>query len=221
MQKLIRLLAALAAALTLSLPASGADITATGSGWINAGGGDNSGGTFSGINNHFTGFEGQAFNNWFMFDLPNYAITSATLRIWNESANSTIDPNALYTLHEATSFSFAGLSGGPVLGSITLGVTDSGVSQYVDIALNSFGLAALNANLGSSFVFGGTITSIVDPSGCYDCVAAFGYNGGVPEAMLSLNTAPVPEPEIYAMLAAGLGLMGFATRRRKQQNKSA
>lgn len=28
--------------------------------------------------------------------------------------------------------------------------------------------------------------------------------------------APVPEPEIYAMLLAGLGLMGFMARRRKQ-----
>jgi len=28
--------------------------------------------------------------------------------------------------------------------------------------------------------------------------------------------APVPEPEIYAMLAAGLGFMGFVARRRKQ-----
>ena len=27
---------------------------------------------------------------------------------------------------------------------------------------------------------------------------------------------PIPEPEIYAMLAAGLGLMGFVARRRKQ-----
>jgi hypothetical protein len=27
----------------------------------------------------------------------------------------------------------------------------------------------------------------------------------------------VPEPEIYAMMLAGLGLMGFVARRRKQQ----
>jgi hypothetical protein len=32
-----------------------------------------------------------------------------------------------------------------------------------------------------------------------------------------INTAPVPEPETYAMLLAGLGLMGATTRRRKQK----
>lgn len=30
-------------------------------------------------------------------------------------------------------------------------------------------------------------------------------------------TPPIPEPEIYAMMIAGLGLMGFVARRRKQQ----
>lgn len=33
--------------------------------------------------------------------------------------------------------------------------------------------------------------------------------------------SPIPEPEIYAMLAAGLGLMGFVARRRKQQLAAA
>jgi hypothetical protein len=32
-----------------------------------------------------------------------------------------------------------------------------------------------------------------------------------------LYITPVPEPEIYAMMAAGLGLMGWVARRRKQQ----
>ncbi|WP_217431325.1 FxDxF family PEP-CTERM protein [Duganella vulcania] len=32
---------------------------------------------------------------------------------------------------------------------------------------------------------------------------------------LSLNVTPVPEPETYAMLIAGLGLVGFMARRRK------
>ena len=34
------------------------------------------------------------------------------------------------------------------------------------------------------------------------------YTGGI-------NVAAVPEPETYAMLLAGLGLIGFTARRRK------
>jgi len=32
-----------------------------------------------------------------------------------------------------------------------------------------------------------------------------------------LPPAPIPEPETYAMMLAGLGLMGFVARRRKQK----
>lgn len=35
--------------------------------------------------------------------------------------------------------------------------------------------------------------------------------------LVEVNTAPVPEPETYAMLLAGLGLLGLAQRRRKQK----
>lgn len=34
---------------------------------------------------------------------------------------------------------------------------------------------------------------------------------------LAVFAAPIPEPEIYAMLGVGLGVMGFVVRRRKQQ----
>jgi len=33
--------------------------------------------------------------------------------------------------------------------------------------------------------------------------------------------APVPEPQTYAMMLAGLGLMGFVARRRKQEQDYA
>jgi hypothetical protein len=36
-----------------------------------------------------------------------------------------------------------------------------------------------------------------------------------------VGVAAIPEPEIYAMLAAGLGLMGFVARRRKQRAAAA
>ena len=35
-----------------------------------------------------------------------------------------------------------------------------------------------------------------------------------------VNMSPVPEPETYAMLLAGLGFLGAATRRRKQKAKA-
>jgi hypothetical protein len=41
-------------------------------------------------------------------------------------------------------------------------------------------------------------------------VGAFGSYGG------NLVVSPIPEPEIYAMMVAGLGLLGFVARRRKQ-----
>jgi hypothetical protein len=42
-------------------------------------------------------------------------------------------------------------------------------------------------------------------------------NAGVELIGLQAGVAPVPEPETYAMMLAGLGLMGFMVRRRKHQ----
>jgi hypothetical protein len=41
--------------------------------------------------------------------------------------------------------------------------------------------------------------------------------GGVSNLALYSTTAPVPEPETYAMLLAGLGVVGFVARRRRPQ----
>ena len=48
----------------------------------------------------------------------------------------------------------------------------------------------------------------IDPQGRF--IALNETSGGV-----DFNLSPIPEPETYAMLLAGLGLMGFMTRRRK------
>lgn len=42
-------------------------------------------------------------------------------------------------------------------------------------------------------------------------------NGAATDGHFVTSAAPVPEPESYAMLLAGLGLLGSIARRRKQQ----
>jgi hypothetical protein len=46
----------------------------------------------------------------------------------------------------------------------------------------------------------------------------FKFGGSTPDQFYvsSVSVTPVPEPEIYAMMGLGLGLMGFVARRRKQ-----
>ncbi len=55
----------------------------------------------------------------------------------------------------------------------------------------------------------------------YDNVVSFTLTGNVSWAFIALDnlevTAPIPEPETYAMMLAGLGLLGLAARRRRQK----
>ena len=54
-------------------------------------------------------------------------------------------------------------------------------------------------------------------------ISRFGFsdaatgNTSIDNLVVNTVTNPIPEPEIYAMLAAGLGVMSFVVRRRKQQ----
>jgi hypothetical protein len=54
----------------------------------------------------------------------------------------------------------------------------------------------------------------------YDNVTSFTLTGSVSWAYIAMDNldvaAPIPEPETYAMMLAGLGLLGVMTRRRKQ-----
>ena len=215
-----KITAAVIVSFALASPASAATVSASNSGWISDNSGANSTGFNGGINNHFAGWESPAeLNNWFNFLLPSTSFSNATLYIWNEGSNpdpSPYDAGAFYTVHEASSFTFAGLENGPGLGSVTVLSANTGVGHYVGISLNAAGLAALNAAAGGQFNFGGSITtSYPNPETTFDNIAAFGWNGGVPEAYLEFNTQPVPEPETYAMMLAGLGMLGFMARRRK------
>ena len=80
----------------------------------------------------------------------------------------------------------------------------------------------LFTNLPFAFSSSATFwTSTIDPS---DMTKATAYQLNSGESSLApldaglraMAVSPVPEPETYAMLLAGLGLVGFVARRRKQ-----
>lgn len=109
---------------------------------------------------------------------------------------------------------------------------------------NSFsGLAALGSdggfnfnnlfqNAGTFFDLSGPLLSvggIVGNLNLYSIgqqVYAYAYSGFVPGVNVgnglegNLQVTPVPEPETYAMLLAGLGLMAFVARRRQKKEMS-
>ena len=50
----------------------------------------------------------------------------------------------------------------------------------------------------------------------FDYQIAGQYNSHIEVSVGKVSIAPVPEPETWAMMAAGLGLVGFAARRRSR-----
>lgn len=56
------------------------------------------------------------------------------------------------------------------------------------------------------------------PKGWIDCAVCYGSSGAADASRWILTAVnPVPEPESYAMMLAGLGLLGVAAGRRKQK----
>jgi hypothetical protein len=194
----------------VAMPSSGDTIYATGSGWCDSGGSCNNTNT-SVINNHFAGLSGNGYNNWLAFDIPNLGtITSATLSIWNDAQNYTTNPAATYNVYEGDVLTYAGIMTGQIFGSQNVGLADTGVGHYVDIVLNNDALGILNGAQGTNFWFGGSV--VANPG---DHVEIFGYTGGTPLAMLTLNeTSEIPEPGTFAAVALGLATAAVLRRRR-------
>ncbi len=95
--------------------------------------------------------------------------------------------------------------------SFTVSNLHSGYAAALGVPTGSYTGSFL---LGVDFWNGGAIASWNNPSYPGATVANVRWR----EVTLTLDqqTAPIPEPETYAMMLAGLGLLGFAARRRKQ-----
>lgn len=89
---------------------------------------------------------------------------------------------------------------------------DGGISNYVNFNFtDASGNGTLNARQTSKFFFLHTTATDYNHSAMFD-VASQGY---ATTSQLFGAVTPVPEPETYAMLMAGLGLIGVMARRRK------
>jgi len=125
--------------------------------------------------------------------------------------------------------SFSGLIGDTFLDHFMFSVQPSATFTLTTNSLFQGGLTVSSGELwngagttqffptGSPFF---TSSPILSP-GAYDLrisgtlTATSGLHG---VAINFSPTAPIPEPEAYAMMLAGLGLMGFVARRRKQKD---
>ena len=106
---------------------------------------------------------------------------------------------------------------------------DGGGFDY-NIEGGSFGLYSdadgdgMNGTLISSTTFGSNNTSLTADSvaaGSYYFVVAGNASGDLGGIYnFTTNTAPVPEPETYALMLAGLGLLGFVGKRRMRQSSA-
>jgi hypothetical protein len=151
---------------------------------------------------------GGSANPFWVFNIPTYLVTGANSKVdiinagagasvlWNTSQYASLGANSVF------------------LGAL---LANSYVSQgaWVDFSCgNAFTVeyisSGANANIRSS-----NCAAVGSWAGSVNGMAAnMDIVNGVASARMA-SVSPVPQPDSYAMLLAGLGLLGFMTRRRK------
>lgn len=116
----------------------------------------------------------------------------------------------------------------------TMGLSVSPSPSIISLASPSTGATidywVISGHRGVYEAFDSSHTSLgnlaVDATGGADVLGTYSFSGSVASIewtgdtgfsqISTLTISPVPEPETYAMLLAGLGLVGFSVRRRQQ-----
>lgn len=155
---------------------------------------------------------------------------TGTLHVSNGASFQALSNNGLFDLNGgATS----------ILGTMTLGAGSSLSIEMADYQYGGLPIEAGNAVLGGLLIIDFSSIPFLDDSWAFDLIRVGGdFTGGFSgfevtglASDLSFSTiqfsdsytvivervitTPVPEPEIYAMMGLGLGLLGFVARRRK------
>ena len=175
--------------------------------------------------------------NYFVFDLSavteDVAAAELRLSLPNQGFFST-DPVETYRLYDVStpidgsngylggvnipssqgtqgSLQFDDVGTGVSFGSIDVSNSDNG--SILSVHLNVDGISAINTNRGGLFAIGGAVTTL-DLSRTTEQEFVFGFSGF--QDIRQLVLSPIPEPEIYAMMLAGLGVLGFIGRPRRK-----
>ena len=120
--------------------------------------------------------------------------------LYQSAAKSFLDTGGGYKFSDAFSFTF---NPGTVYGLTAIsGVDEDFQVDFIGNTVGNFNFLTGNQNTTGTFGSPGLDTFTF----CCDVATA-----------LITGPAPIPEPETYAMMLAGLGLLGLAARRRKQR----
>ncbi len=148
----------------------------------------------------------------------------AFLKYWDSPSYSGLNDVAWGGADDANyraEITFTALAGFSVsLDAVTFGSYRS-VNRSLSFTVQDLGTNAVLFSSGSFNVAATPVNFAGNLSSNTGLVLTWGpdaYDVGVDDIRLTVSTlSVVPEPETYAMMLAGLGLLGFAARRRKQQ----
>ncbi len=145
----------------------------------------------------FLGFEA--------LDTDTYTFTAASGTMSNKTATPNVTNIFGNVAAGLLNFTFADLFAGTTVGNGGAGGGGAGMfNSYV-----VFGTGT-----------GGAFTPYTGPGGAYDLVLGFNdslqVDGDYDDFIVGLKVTAVPEPETYALMLAGLGVVGILGRRRRR-----
>lgn len=146
------------------------------------------------------------------------AVQAATFNIGalGNTYTNTVDVQG--TFEDVYTFNLPGSFSGVTGGYLGFDFDGSGLTTFLTVGQGTPGAGLMvslpiNSTLGGVDVASYQSTFSLTPGGSY----WFKLSGSGDLASYTVTLAPVPEPETYALLLAGLGLMGAVARRRQSK----
>ncbi|NVI80545.1 MULTISPECIES: FxDxF family PEP-CTERM protein [Janthinobacterium] len=148
----------------------------------------------------------------------NVDLSNTTGNLWTGGFNATPNPLGEFT----DTFTFTpdatfGSTAQAFLANLSVTGSDAASINFSGADLNGIALTGFGGPTVFGYAQGEVLaqTSLLF-NGPMVLTVMGNSNGGSYGGTFNLNLAPVPEPETYGMLLAGLGVLGFLARRRKQ-----